>query len=508
MLTSELLVTRIRKGTIEPVYASIDAENLEIADSIISAFQGHVGKTYGELIEELESLEEINYRLIRGLVQILERRCVIDKDSVIDPIAARSAVFEECKGLVTDEDERKEALERAAEKLSIKSDDLEKALWADQEENLVVKEFQAITAEDLLKQYNLSLAQTLLFRATGMEIQIEDNYQPLFWRIRQLGLMYSIVDGRIYLDGPISLFKLTERYGTAFAKLLPTIIMASRWRLKANVLKKTPQGKRVYEYTLDNTNKLLFGTETAIKKTFDSAIEEEFYQLSFKGWTVRREPTILKAGRYAFIPDFSLERIGTNIMIYVEIIGFWTPEYLKNKIQKINQLEERGSMILLVNRSLACSGSEFDTDNVIFYDKKIPHLEILKVLRRYEEKQLAEEIAKLKKIEISFESGKDIISLDDVARGYSVSLDALKEIIKGQNTNMGNYLLLGDQLVSNQILKTIQSELDDVRKHEDALKVFKRYGVKSHTQALEYLGYKVKWSGLDPENAEIIKIKK
>ena len=507
MLTSELLVTRIRKGTIEPVYASLDAENLELAESIIAAFQGHVGKTYGELIEELESLEEINYRLIRGLVQILERRCVIDKDSVIDPIAARSAVFEECRGLVTDEDERKETLERAAEKLSIKSNDLERALWADQEENLVVKEFQAITAEDLLKQYNLSLAQTLLFRATGMEIQIEDNYQPLFWRIRQLGLMYSIVDGRIYLDGPISLFKLSERYGTAFAKLLPAIIMSSRWRLKANVLRKTPQGKRVYEFTLDNTNKQIFGIESEIKETFDSAIEKEFYQLSFKGWTVRREPTILKAGRYAFIPDFSLERIGASTRIYVEIIGFWTPEYLKNKIQKINQLEERESMILLVNRNLACSGSEFDTDNVIFYDRKIPHLEILKVLRRYEEKQLAEEIAKLKKIEISFESGKDIISLDEVARRYNVSLDALKEVIKGQNRDLGNYLLLGDQLVSNQILKTIQAELDGVRKHEDALKVFKRYGVKSHTQALEYLGYKVKWSGLDPENAEIIKIK-
>ncbi|VVB63494.1 Uncharacterised protein [uncultured archaeon] len=346
-----------------------------------------------------------------------------------------------------------------------------------------------------------------------MEIQIEDNYQPLFWRIRQLGLMYSILDGKIYLDGPISLFKLTERYGTAFAKLLPTILMASRWCLKANVVRKTPQGKRVYEFTLDNTNKQIFGMESDVEieteEKFDSAVEEEFYQLSFKGWTVRREPTILKAGRYAFIPDFLLERIGASTRVYVEIIGFWTPEYLKNKIQKINQLEERmrENMILLVNRNLACSGSEFDTDNVIFYDRKIPHLEILKILRRYEEKQLAEEIAKLKDIEITFEKDKDIISLDEVAGRCNVSLDALKEVIKGQKKDLGNYLILGDQLVGNQILKTIQGELEGVRKHEDALKVFKRYGVKAHTQALECLGYKVKWSGLDPENAEILKTK-
>ena len=53
---------------------------------------------------------------------------------------------------------------------------------------------------------------------------------------------------------------------------------------------------------------------------FDSAIENEFYQLGFKGWTVQREPAVLKAGQYAFIPDFSLERNG--IKVYVEIIGF------------------------------------------------------------------------------------------------------------------------------------------------------------------------------------------
>ena len=56
MLTSDLLVAKIFKGKIEPVYALLDPENLEIASSIISVFQEHVGRTYGELIEELEAL--------------------------------------------------------------------------------------------------------------------------------------------------------------------------------------------------------------------------------------------------------------------------------------------------------------------------------------------------------------------------------------------------------------------------------------------------------------------
>ena len=170
-------------------------------------------------------------------------------------------VFEESRGFITSKDEREKVLDKIARKLSIEPDDLEKALWADQEGNLVIKEFQTIAPEDLLRHYNLSLAQTLLFRATGMEIQIEDNYQPVFRKIKQLGLIYSIQDGKISLEGPLSLFKLTEKYGSAFAKLLPTIMESTKWSLRASISRKTFQGKRIYDFTLDHTRRSIFGTE-------------------------------------------------------------------------------------------------------------------------------------------------------------------------------------------------------------------------------------------------------
>jgi hypothetical protein len=77
-------------------------------------------------------------------------------------------------------------------------------------------------------------------------------------------------------------------------------------------------------------------------------------------------------------------------------------------------------------------------------------------------------------------------------------------VIKGQNKP--GYSLLGDQFVSNQVLETIQDELVGMKKHDEALKIFERYGIKAYSQALSMLGYKVKWSGLDPENAEIVKL--
>jgi predicted nuclease of restriction endonuclease-like RecB superfamily len=151
---SEIL-DRFRSGTYRAVVGSV-----------VDIFQKHIGKTYGELVEEIEGIEEIDYRLIRGLAQILERRCVIGMNSIIEPVNARRIVFEECKGAVTDIKERKEIIDRTAKKLSVQPPVLEKVLCADQEENLIIKEFQTIAHENLLRQYNLSLTQTLLFKAS------------------------------------------------------------------------------------------------------------------------------------------------------------------------------------------------------------------------------------------------------------------------------------------------------------------------------------------------------
>jgi predicted nuclease of restriction endonuclease-like RecB superfamily len=154
-----------------------------------------------------------------------------------------------------------------------------------------------------------------------------------------------------------------------------------------------------------------------------------------------------------------------------------------------------------VDKNLACSGAEFKTDNLIFYDGKIPYLEILKILRKYEERVVTEDVERLKNIKIALDGS--VINLGDIARKYDVSLDAIKTDIKQNNRN--GYLLIGDQLIDNQTLKAVQRELNEVKKHNEALIIFGNYGIKSQ-QIFDILGYKVKWNGLDPENAEIVKI--
>jgi hypothetical protein len=163
-------------------------------------------------------------------------------------------------------------------------------------------------------------------------------------------------------------------------------------------------------------------------------------------------------------------------------------------------MKEKENLILLVDRNLVCSGSEFMTDNLIFYDSKIPYLEILRILRKYEEKQLAEEVERFSYTEIAMDG--DAISLRETAEKYSVSSDALKAVVK--QSNKDGYLLIGDQLVSSQTLEAVGRELEGVKNHSEAIDVLIKYGIKSQL-ILDVLGYKVKWNGVDSENAEIVK---
>ncbi|WP_240664713.1 DUF790 family protein [Methanosarcina sp. MSH10X1] len=569
------------------MYAAFDPENLELTGLLIETFEQHIGKTYGELLAELEGYEEMNYRFIRGLSQLLERRTVIETDAAVDPSLARETIFEACGGMALSPAERKEALQKAAKNLSISVGELEKALWADLEENQVVKSFLPLSPTELIRQYNISLTQTLLFRAIDLDIWTKGDFQKLLWKILRSGLMYSLEDAEetkgesytgkeeshgmpeskyeekyekkpeelsavhLHLDGPASLFRISERYGNSFAKTFSVLLMSKGWRLRASILHKGYQGKRILEFTLDDSEEAfkltpeaalypeILSPELQIKEekgeykagieeidaeeaAYDSTLEQMFGSLSLGSWKIKREPTILKAGKHAFVPDFSLQRNG--IKVYLEIVGFWTPEYLEKKIRKLKQVKE--PVILLIDRKLKCSEKDFPSQEVIFFDRKIPANKVMQILRKYEEKKLSEDRSRLE--EMDFPLSGELISLEEIAAGKGVLPEALKKVVEdrlvkavepeksGKSEEAGelekyqDYLLLENYLIHRQLLERINLELGKpgaVETYADAVKVFESFGLDRslYYPVLEQLGYRVIWTGLSEENARVRK---
>ena len=68
---------------------------------------------------------------------------------------------------------------------------------------------------------------------------------------------------------------------------------------------------------------------------FDSQVEADFAAKwgtdARDGWTLIREGEILHQGQKVFVPDFVF-RHDDGRTVLLEIIGFWTPEYLEAKL--------------------------------------------------------------------------------------------------------------------------------------------------------------------------------
>ena len=86
---------------------------------------------------------------------------------------------------------------------------------------------------------------------------------------------------------------------------------------------------------------------------------------------------MIDLGDTVFIPDFTLYSL-KNEKYLLEIVGFWTPEYLNKKIEKINRAN-RKDLLIVVNENLNCSRDDFK-GNVVYYKSRIKVEEVLSAL--------------------------------------------------------------------------------------------------------------------------------
>ncbi|MBC8521901.1 MAG: DUF790 family protein, partial [Methanomicrobia archaeon] len=130
MLPSELLVTKLKKDRIYPEFVQIDEEQLELAEELIEIYSNFAGKKKSEIDEILAEFEHgLNFKRVRGLRTLLERKCVFESKFTVEPVLARKVVFEEASSKkVTNGKERGAVIETVAKKLNISVDDLEQSL--------------------------------------------------------------------------------------------------------------------------------------------------------------------------------------------------------------------------------------------------------------------------------------------------------------------------------------------------------------------------------------------
>ena len=426
MLTADLIRPRLGWGGGKVWTRPLGVRNeryLKMAADLTALYRDYVGRKRGELEEALSDYEgeSLDYPIIRGLAKTLSDGCHFAPELPTEPGALREHLFLRAaeRGPVVSHPDllhrttRDEVIAEAAAESGLSTQTVEETLYADLSEEQVLQKLPQISPRALIERYNLELARGLLYWASEMRIFVGDGYKDVFKFIKFFKLMHTIREAKgihgepfdfaqgrpgriggyeITLDGPISPFvQATIRYGRQMAKFLPALLLCRNWKMEADIHIPSPPGMRDTQkgpllYHLDPRSRLR--SHYRASGPFDSKLEADFcgefearYSRARRQWELRREDEIIPLGDTVMIPDFSFTHVKDGRRALLEIVGFWHPNYLRRKVEKLRQAGRR-DLIALVYEGVKCSQEDLEVPGEVLFFKKKPVLK--KVLEAVE----------------------------------------------------------------------------------------------------------------------------
>jgi predicted nuclease of restriction endonuclease-like RecB superfamily len=363
MLTADLAQSWYRKGRTGPRYIdAADERYLKDAEALISIFEEQEG---GERASLEAALDEYvgtgtDYKILRGLIKLLTDRCAFETTSTIEPAEARRVLFlkaREFHPVSQSEAARAQTVAAVARELNCAPEDLLAGLYADLPEKQRLIEFESLSAQGLLELYNLAQAQALLYRSVEMRLWVEpqapENYRELFGAIKAYRLIHTIKGSaargyEIRLDGPVSMFHRSQKYGIQMAVFLPALLLCKGWRMHAEITLKPVSGGASTSafFEMDSQQHQLRSSYLPSASNENALLEKlsESWGEFESAWTLERSSEVIDLGESAFIPDFVIRhRDGQEF--YLELLGFWTPRHLQERLREFEHYAIKNFLI-------------------------------------------------------------------------------------------------------------------------------------------------------------------
>lgn len=358
MLTADLAMNFRRGNNVFPrLIKTSDAKFLRDAANLRDIFAAAIGKTRGELENELDEYvgTGTEYRILRGFIKLLTDRCEFETASDVEPSEIRRTLFLEAKNfhpLTPEIAERATVISNTARKLTIKEDEVLANLYGDLSAQQILKNFETIEPDELLDRYNVAQTQALLYKCVEMEIFIEPQsrreYRAIFNAVKHFGLIHEISGNAlkgymIRLTGAASLFHRSQKYGIQMAVFLPVLLLYGGWHLHAEIAQK--EGANLIFELAHDTHEL--NSHYFDEPEYENPIFERLkkdWSKTEREWHLTENKEVLDAGKIALIPDFVLTN-AHGAKVYLEILGFWTPKSLQKRAAEIDAARTKNYII-------------------------------------------------------------------------------------------------------------------------------------------------------------------
>jgi len=394
MLTKELGIADYDRGRILPdrLTTKRHSQYIGYAERMLDVYRNGIGWTRRDLHRSVQAVfddePDCPQRRIDAFCKLLDDTSEYQRDRRRRAAELRRRVFQmaaEKHPLVRQADRLFETTEsqvkiEIAKRLGRPWAEIDADLFAD------VIEFHRLLRFDgypdgrsLLARYNVAQAQVVLFRAVSMTVRAGDEFKVILRAARLAGLMHSIARTgagnsgsgksgvgkyRIRFDGPASLLRQTRRYGVRMARFLPALIACRHWSLHAVIQARS--GNRTSRFDLSSADGLR--SHLPPPETFDSEVEARFAEKwgpkPREGWRLIREGEILYDRQKVFVPDFAFHHEDGRTAL-MEIVGFWTPEYLEAKMKTL-RLFRNTPILLAVAHSLTQDVPELARNAIVY----------------------------------------------------------------------------------------------------------------------------------------------
>jgi predicted nuclease of restriction endonuclease-like RecB superfamily len=343
---------------------SISSDRLEdeVVPALVPAlavYRERVGQTRGQVRNAArQALEGVRPDRVEPLVKLLDNTATYERPPA-HYAERRVAVFEAAAARhpILDAADRQALLAEAFVPAPAGHAESLERLYADYPEFHRLSAFPAdYTPESLRADYDLGQAQALLYAATEVTVEAGRDFKRILRYARLARLLHRIErTGRdtyqFVFDGPSSVLRRTRAYGVDFARFLAGLVHLSDWRLDAQI--ELRKGWRPLTFTLSASDHL--GRRLTPPPEFDSGLEAAIarkFGREREGWRLIHEGAVLSLGRgHVLVPDFVFHHAdGTEVAL--EIVGYWTPEYLADKLRRLGAT--RGvNLMVAVPRPLA-----------------------------------------------------------------------------------------------------------------------------------------------------------
>jgi uncharacterized protein len=365
MLTGKMVRVRYARERILPYYLDVnDPLWRELAERLLEMFRGQQGKPRGELEDDLAAAfgNEPAQLVYQGLAKLLEDRCEFEVVSGSPPEELREAVFAAAAearrgdGVTFD---RNAVLRGVAEKLGLTPEVVDQGLFADLKSEQRLIAFKDTTAERLLQRYNVALAQAVLLRSTRVHVAVRGEPPQRYRQLLRLVKFRRLVcemektgpDGHLlHLDGPMSLFTATQKYGLQLALFLPAVLHCHDFELNAEL--RWGAQRKPKTFLLSSADGLVsHAADAGMYVPPELGMFVELFRKKVDEWTIEEETEVFPLGETFWVPDYRLRHKASGKVVLLEVLGFWRRSSAEKHLERL-RLHVKTPFLLAVSDQL------------------------------------------------------------------------------------------------------------------------------------------------------------